>query len=198
MQTISSLYTVHYEVKKSLFIAHLSPLNEFQNLLSALKKEHSKAVHFVWAYRFLNENRQIIEDKSDDGEPKNTSALPCLNMLRGKELVNISVIVVRYFGGIKLGTGGLVRAYGEAVNLAIKEAILKPYELKEDVEFSLVFKNFSKMEHFLKKNNIIFQRNFQENGIIFKLKLTQEEKAEFERFAKNFSPRELEIFEKIK
>ncbi|MBS4236253.1 IMPACT family protein [Campylobacter vulpis] len=193
MQTISSLYTAHYEIKKSLFIAHLSPFNEFKNLLSALKKEHSKAVHFVWAYRFLNENHQIVEDKSDDGEPKNTSALPCLNVLRGKELVNVSVIVVRYFGGIKLGTGGLVRAYSEAVNLAVKEAILEPFELKEGVEFSLDFKTSSKMEHFLKKNNIAFQREFKETHIIFKLELSQKEKAEFESFSKTFSPKELKI-----
>ncbi|HEC1575846.1 TPA: YigZ family protein [Campylobacter upsaliensis] len=194
MQTISSLYTAHYEVKKSLFIAHLSPFNDFKNLLNTLKKEHSKAVHFVWAYRFLNENHQIVEDKSDDGEPKNTSALPCLNVLRGKELVNVSVIVVRYFGGIKLGTGGLVRAYGEAVNLVVKEAILEPFELKEELEFSLDFKNSSKMEHFLKKSNITFQREFKETHIIFKLKLSLKEKEDFKNFSKVFSPKELKIF----
>ncbi|EAJ7107148.1 YigZ family protein [Campylobacter upsaliensis] len=195
MQTIYSLYTAHYEVKKSLFIAHLSPLNDFKNLLNTLKKEHSKAVHFVWAYRYLNKNLQIVEDKSDDGEPKNTSALPCLNVLRGKELVNISVIVVRYFGGIKLGTGGLVRAYGEAVNLAVKEAILEPFEFKEELEFNLNFKNSSKMEYFLKKNNITFQREFKETHIIFKLKLSQKEKVEFENFLKIFNPQELKILQ---
>ncbi|ELP0365661.1 YigZ family protein [Campylobacter upsaliensis] len=193
MQTISSLYTARYEIKKSLFIAHLSPFNEFKNLLNTLKKEHSKAVHFVWAYRFLNENHQITEDKSDDGEPKNTSALPCLNVLRGKELVNISVIVVRYFGGVKLGTGGLVRAYGEAVNLVVKEAILEPFELKEELEFSLDFKNSSKMEHFLKKSNITFQREFKETHIIFKLKLSQKEKVEFESFSKAFKPQDFKL-----
>lgn len=193
MQTISSLYTARYEIKKSLFIAHLSPFNEFKNLLNTLKKEHSKAVHFVWAYRFLNENHQIAEDKSDDGEPKNTSALPCLNVLRGKELVNVSVIVVRYFGGVKLGTGGLVRAYGEAVNLVVKEAILEPFELKEELEFSLDFKNSSKMEHFLKKSNITFQREFKETHIIFKLKLNQKEKVEFESFSKAFKPQDFKL-----
>lgn len=193
MQTISSLYTARYEIKKSLFIAHLSPFNEFKNLLNTLKKEHSKAVHFVWAYRFLNENHQIAEDKSDDGEPKNTSALPCLNVLRGKELVNVSVIVVRYFGGVKLGTGGLVRAYGEAVNLVVKEAILEPFELKEEFEFSLDFKNSSKMEHFLKKSNITFQREFKETHIIFKLKLSQKEKVEFESFSKAFKPQDFKL-----
>ncbi|MEB2792288.1 IMPACT family protein [Campylobacter upsaliensis] len=193
MQTISSLYTARYEIKKSLFIAHLSPFNEFKNLFNTLKKEHSKAVHFVWVYRFLNENHQIVEDKSDDGEPKNTSALPCLNVLRGKELVNVSVIVVRYFGGVKLGTGGLVRAYGEAVNLVVKEAILEPFELKEELEFSLNFKNSSKMEHFLKKSNITFQREFKETHIIFKLKLSQKEKVEFESFSKAFKPQDFKL-----
>ncbi|MCR2061147.1 IMPACT family protein [Campylobacter helveticus] len=193
MQTISSLYTERFEVKKSLFIAHLSPFKDFKKHLANLKDAHPKAVHFVWAYRFLNENHQIVEDKSDDGEPKNTSALPCLNVLRGKELVNVSVVVVRYFGGIKLGTGGLVRAYSEAVNLAVKGAILEPFELKECVKFSLVFKHNSKMEHFLTKQNISFQREFQIDFVIFTLELNEKEKAKFEIFSKIFNPQDFKF-----
>lgn len=193
MQTIITTHTATIEIKKSLFIATLCPFENFKNELQKLKIEHPKAVHFVWAYRYLNEFEQIVENKSDDGEPKGTSAPPCLNVLRGNNLINVSVIVVRYFGGIKLGTGGLVKAYSEAVNLAIKEMILEPFELKESINFSLTFKNTAKMEHFLKKKNINFQRNFKEKGIIFKLKLSQKEKAEFENFAKFFSPKDFKL-----
>lgn len=115
MKTINQNFEAEFEVKKSVFIAHLCEFSHFKALLVALKKEHSKARHFVWAFRHLNELGQIVEDKSDDGEPKGTSGLPCLNVLRGAQLINAAIIVVRYFGGIKLGTGGLVRAYSAAV-----------------------------------------------------------------------------------
>lgn len=193
MQTITTTHTANIEIKKSLFIATLCPFEIFKNKLQNLKIEHPKAAHFVWAYRYLNEFGQTVENKSDDGEPKGTSAPPCLNVLRGNSLINVSVIVVRYFGGIKLGTGGLVKAYSEAVNLAIKEIILEPFELKESINFSLTFKNTAKMEHFLRKNNIAFQRNFKENSIIFKLKLSQKEKEEFENFAKFFNPKDFKL-----
>ncbi|MGN8592033.1 UNVERIFIED_CONTAM: YigZ family protein, partial [Campylobacter jejuni] len=78
--------------------------------------------------RTLNEYNQIIEDKSDDGEPKGTSGIPSLNVLRGYDLVNTAVITVRYFGGTKLGTGGLVRAYSDAANAAINNASLLTFE----------------------------------------------------------------------
>jgi len=76
-----------------------------------LKIEHPKARHIVYAYRELNEFNQIIENSSDDGEPKGSSGVPVLNVLRGEEFINVAILVVRYFGGIKLGIGGLVRAY---------------------------------------------------------------------------------------
>lgn len=72
-----------------------------------LKAEHPKAAHVVWALRERNGYGQIVENQSDDGEPKGTSGQPSLNALRGAQLVNAGALIVRYFGGIKLGTGGL-------------------------------------------------------------------------------------------
>ena len=85
--------------------------------------KHPKARHHVYAYRYLNEYEQIVENSSDDGEPKGTSGKPSLHVLAGHELINTAVIIVRYFGGIKLGTGGLVRAYSDAVNSVINNAV---------------------------------------------------------------------------
>lgn len=127
MKTLQNSSHFTLEVKQSKFIAHLIPYRDFTSTLTLLKAEHPKARHFVTAYRYLNEFQQIVEHSSDDGEPKGTSGKPSLMVLQGADLVNVAVIVVRYFGGTKLGTGGLVRAYSDAVNASLGEARLIEY-----------------------------------------------------------------------
>ncbi len=140
MYYIKKEYKDTLEVKQSKFIAYLTPYSNFDALLHKLKEEHPKARHFVTAYRYLNEYMQIVEHSSDDGEPTGTSGKPSLMVLQGKELINIAVVIVRYFGGTKLGTGGLVRAYSDAVNFAVEKAEL--HEYKKEVSKKIVF-NYS-------------------------------------------------------
>ena len=121
MKTIEKEISAAQEIKKSSFIAYLAPLASFETLRAQLRQQHPKARHIVWAYRTLNEPGQIVENSSDDGEPKSTAGAPCLNALRGAELINAAVLVVRYFGGIKLGTGGLVHAYASLSLIHISE-----------------------------------------------------------------------------
>ncbi|UCM99531.1 YigZ family protein [Sulfurimonas sp. SWIR-19] len=137
MYYIKEEYTNTLEVKQSKFIACLVPYDKYETLLHKLKEEHPKARHFVTAYRYLNEYEQIVEHSSDDGEPSGTSGKPSLMVLQGQKLINTAVIVVRYFGGTKLGTGGLVRAYSDAVNLVIEKAEL--YEYKKELTQKIVF-----------------------------------------------------------
>ena len=103
------------EINKSRFIAYkleLSSLDEVKPFLEKLKKEHKKARHVCYAYVY---NKEIISEKcSDDGEPGGTAGYPILNVIKKKNLTNVLVAVVRYFGGIKLGAGGLTRAYTKA------------------------------------------------------------------------------------
>ena len=136
MRYIKDISTNTYEVKQSKFIAHLVPFTAYENSLKNLQQEHPKARHFVTAFRYLNEYDQIVEHSSDDGEPKGTSGKPSLMVLQGQELINIAVIIVRYFGGTKLGTGGLVRAYSEAVNLVLEDIEFFDYkkEITNDIE----------------------------------------------------------------
>ncbi|MCV3482671.1 IMPACT family protein [Campylobacter sp. CNRCH_2014_0184h] len=185
MKTIDQIYQAKIEIKKSTFLSFLCPFEDFQTLMQKLRNEHLKAVHFVYAYRYLNEFDQIIEDKSDDGEPKGTSAMPCLNVLRGSLLVNCAVIVVRYFGGIKLGTGGLVRAYSEATNEAILNATLLEFEAKNILILNIPFHLYARFEHFLNKNNISYEKKFQENVELI-LSVNAKEEEEFKKFAKEF------------
>ena len=120
MQYIKEHTTTTLEVKQSKFIAHLIPYDIYETTLKTLKEEHPKARHFVTAFRYLNEYDQVVEHSSDDGEPSGTSGKPSLMVLQGQECINIAVIIVRYFGGTKLGTGGLVRAYSDAVNMVVE------------------------------------------------------------------------------
>ncbi len=100
------------EINKSKFLAYkleLNSVDEVKPFIESLKKEHKKARHFCYAYVF---NRNLVSEKcSDDGEPTGTAGYPILNVIKKKNLTNILVVVVRYFGGIKLGAGGLTRAY---------------------------------------------------------------------------------------
>jgi len=137
MNFIKEDFVTTLEVKQSKFIAHLTPFSQYQEKLIVLKKEHPKARHFVVAYRYLNEYEQIVEYSSDDGEPSGTSGKPSLMVLQGQGLINAAVIVVRYFGGTKLGTGGLVRAYSAALNAVVASAEL--FEYKKEVMFEIVF-----------------------------------------------------------
>ena len=174
------------EVKKSKFIATLAPFKDFESLNKALRDEHPKAAHVVWAYRYLNEFAQIVENSSDDGEPKGSSAPALLAALRGAELIDTCALVVRYFGGIKLGIGGLVRAYGASANEAIKSAkdmgVLEFFERKESLKVFVPFALISRCEHFAKTQNINFSQEFNVAGCDFSFNINGSQKIELIKF----------------
>lgn len=147
MKYINNIYINTLEVKQSKFIAYLVPYSDFQETLSSLKEEHTKARHFVVASRHLNEFNQVVEYSSDDGEPKGTSGKPSLFVLQGSDMINSAVIIVRYFGGTKLGTGGLVRAYSDAVNLVLNKAEIFEYKQEVEVEIHLEYSNIRMVEY---------------------------------------------------
>lgn len=149
MQTLSTPVSVTYEIKQSKFIAHLLPYTLFESTLQRLKAEHPKARHFVTAYRCLNDYEQVVEGSSDDGEPKGTSGKPSLAVLAGNDLINAAVVTVRYFGGTKLGTGGLVRAYTQAVSDAVAAAELSEYIPQKSAEFTCGYSEVSQVGYLL-------------------------------------------------
>lgn len=107
------------EIKKSKFYGYYYEINsieEAKEVIEELKKEHKKARHIPYAYKVNNTAK-----KTDDKEPSNTAGLPIYNIIERKQLDNCLVAVVRYFGGTKLGAGGLLRAYSEAANIAVSK-----------------------------------------------------------------------------
>lgn len=124
------------EVKKSRFIAFAHPITdtrEIRRLVSETRKEHPQANHVVHAAVIGPDGNQF--SMSDDREPKNTAGRPALEVLKGSSITNIAVLIVRYFGGTLLGTGGLVKAYQDAVRSVLD--VLKTEELVEKSNFTL-------------------------------------------------------------
>ena len=124
MKTIETEVYAELEEKKSRFLAFLVPIDQFEARLEALRIEHRKASHHVTAFRRIHEDDHIEEGAKDDGEPAGTSGMPMLKVLIGRNIINCGVIVVRYFGGTKLGAGGLARAYSGVASRAIDAADL--------------------------------------------------------------------------
>lgn len=124
-RSIQRKVILEQEVKKSRFLTYLIPIKteeDFQANLEAIRKEHYKATHHCQAY-ILGADA-MIQRMSDDGEPSGTAGVPMLEVLKRENLTFIMAVVVRYFGGVKLGSGGLIRAYSSAVGDALKQAVM--------------------------------------------------------------------------
>jgi len=175
MVSVNEIFTDFIEIKGSKFISFLMPISLYDGQMKRLRNEHPKAVHFVSAYRSLNEYDQIVEYSGDDGEPKGTSGKPTLSVLQGHELINAAIITVRYFGGTKLGPGGLVRAYAQAANGAYAQAILLPYEKKKKKKIKCDYSHVSKVEYESGHHGIrILSKEFGERGVLFAIEGTSE------------------------
>jgi len=175
MNTIEKAYSATTEVNRSKFITHLVPMSQYEGLQNRLKAEHPKANHVVYALRYLNEFDQVVENSSDDGEPKGCAGVPALNVLRGEELINCAVLIVRYFGGIKLGTGGMARAYALAVKSVVKETTLVPYEKEIEYSFETSYSDVDKTLYRLKQLGLVrYERDFGVNSVEWKIKGSEE------------------------
>ncbi|WP_300972447.1 YigZ family protein [Helicobacter rodentium] len=168
-----------FEVKGSEFIAYLVAMDCFAEFVAQMRIKHPKAVHFVTSSRKFNSQGQIEESFSDDGEPKGTSGMPTLKVLRGYDLIDCGILVVRYFGGTVLGTGGLVRAYTQATKDAVikakEQGALQLYVPKESLEIEIPLSVFSKAEYLMKYFEIsVANKEF----LVTSVKLKLESKAE--------------------
>lgn len=146
---------VCYEIKKSRFIARLSFAADREQAMQALeqaKQDFPDARHHCWAYQVGPPNSPYLAAMSDDGEPGGTAGKPILNVIQHKEIGDVMLIVIRYFGGIKLGAGGLVRAYSQAAQMAFD--VIKTKRYVELDEFNLVcdFQDEQTIRHWLKQH----------------------------------------------
>ena len=161
-RTIKEDGQVQEEIKKSRFICHAKRVyseEEARAFITAIKKEHYKATHNCSA--FIIGERSEIKRTSDDGEPSGTAGVPMLGVLENHNLTNVCVVVTRYFGGIKLGAGGLIRAYAGSVAFAVKEIGIVEIKEQAGIQIHMTYAQYQEYGNFLKEHNLIeLETNF--------------------------------------
>ena len=173
--TILKNETAEIVEKKSKFIAnlfHVESVEEAENRIKDIKKKYHDARHNCKAYR-VAENGQIIEKSSDDGEPSGTAGGPMLNILQKNNLCNLVIVVTRYFGGILLGTGGLVRAYSEVTQQAIEKSTKVIKVIGREMIIELDYSNLEKFKYYCKNNNINIKKIDYMDNIILKIEMEE-------------------------
>lgn len=150
------------EIKKSRFIAIATPVSSVQEAITFFdENSDSSARHNCWAYKVDNEYRF-----NDDGEPSGTAGKPILSAIENTDLTNTAVLVIRWFGGIKLGTGGLCRAYGGTASKCLQSGILEEIIEKEKVSISVPFEMSSTLYRFLTDNSLAtLKEDFKPEGL---------------------------------
>ncbi len=184
-------------IEKSRFICYMKRVDnedEFKQYLSAIRKKHCDASHVCSALVCDN-----IQRSSDDGEPSGTAGTPILNVLLKNKLNRMCAIVVRYFGGIKLGAGGLIRAYGTAVSECLKQGVLVQDMVYPKYSLTLTYEMANKIDNYLRNNTILINTEYDEN-VTFSFALDTTDKIEtIKEFTKGIEPELVgeEIIQKV-
>ena len=171
-RTISQQNQYIYEEKRSEFIAILAPVSariEVMNLLDSVKKDYPDARHHCWAYVIGNPAQPKTAAFNDDGEPAGTAGKPKLHVLTQRGAGDCCAVVVRYFGGIKLGAGGLVRAYGKAVSKALDSATWKEVIPQSGVELSTSYEDEPHIRHFINKYDAVILDQQYGSNVVFNI-----------------------------
>ncbi len=176
--TIRDSSTAEIIEKKSRFIAnayHVDSREEAENKINELKKKYFDAKHNCFAFSIIDENDNLLEKSSDDGEPSGTAGAPILNVIRKNNLHNILIVVTRYFGGILLGTGGLTRVYSSSTEMCIQNSKLIGQAKGSCVEVEISYSDNEKFKYYCEKNNIKIVDSQYSESILYKIEINDEE-----------------------
>jgi uncharacterized YigZ family protein len=144
-----------FKEKNSKFIGYAYPItseNEVKTHLENLKKEHFSARHWCYAYQIGTETLRFRAN--DDGEPSNSAGMPIYGQIQSFEITNVLIVVVRYFGGVKLGVGGLISAYKTTAQLTLEEADIVEKTIDKHFKITFDYKNMNKVMRIIKEKNI--------------------------------------------
>lgn len=192
-KTIDNDSQGYYKDKGSKFYAFAFPLtkeDDVKSIITRLKKKHHSARHHCYAWRLGTEN--IRFRINDDGEPSSTAGKPILGQLQSFDVTNILVVVVRYFGGTLLGTGGLINAYRNATFEALKNAEIITKQIEQKFQLKFTYNELNDVMQIVKQENLnVTHTQFEEKcKLIFTVRKSEGEKTE--KFFRNFYGIEIE------
>ncbi len=153
-------------INKSRFIGYSLPIDNEDDALSfieEIKTLHRDATHNVYGYVLGDDNS--VQRYSDDGEPNGTAGIPVLEVIKKEDLRNVVVVITRYFGGIKLGTGGLIRAYTKGAKIGIEAGIIVDKVLFKKMKVRVDYTLYGKVENYLKNNGIIIEDTIYDDAV---------------------------------
>lgn len=189
-KTIKENVTAQIVEKKSKFIAnmfYIESMEEADRIIKETKKKYHDARHNCFAYILETGEENLLVKYNDDGEPSGTAGSPMLNIIANEGLSNVLVMVTRYFGGILLGTGGLVRAYSEATKEALKLAEVVEKSIGYVVEIEIEYNDLDKIKYYIKQKNMkIIDSKYTEN-VILTVEMRKEILEEFTNNSKNIN-----------
>ena len=165
-KTLHSFGTDEYIVEKSTFIGYAKPIKseeEAVEFINEIKKKHKDATHNVWAYtvgKTMN-----IQRYSDDGEPQGTAGIPTLEVIKKEDLRDVVVVVTRYFGGVKLGAGGLVRAYTKGAKIGIDAAKVIEKVMYREVRIKIDYNQLGKVQNEIMNMNYFVKDTIYEDNV---------------------------------
>ena len=146
-----------FKDKNSKFLGYAYPVlteEEAKNHLSHLKKQHHTARHWCYAYLIGTDEKNRIQRVNDDGEPNNSAGAPIFGQIQSFDLTNVLIVVVRYFGGIKLGVSGLINAYRSAAKLALEQAEIIEKTINTEYCISFAYKDMNRVMRIIKENRL--------------------------------------------
>lgn len=190
MKSVQKETIIEFEEKKSKFIGYIKPVSaviEAEKFIDSIKKIHPTATHNVPLYRVVEDGQEYFK-YNDDGEPSNTAGKPMAEILKILDIYNVALVATRYFGGIKLGAGGLIRNYAKTAKLAVNEAGIVEYVKKSIFILDYDYENISETEVFLSGNARkfgieILEKNYL-NRVTMKISANDEIETELNKLQK--------------
>lgn len=176
MKTIEKETSIEFLEKKSRFIGYIKPVNtvlDAEKFIKKISEKHFDATHNVYAYKVVENNQEYFKF-NDNGEPLNTAGKPMAEIINRLDVSNLVIVSTRYFGGVKLGAGGLIRNYAKCAKLAIIESGIIEYVPKSIVLLDYEYTKSAEMDIFLEKNNIeIIEKTYNER-VSLKINISDE------------------------
>lgn len=194
--TIKQEYVIENVINKSRFIAHIKPVeseDKAKAFIDEVKKEHRDATHNCSAYTIGDS--MLIQKANDDGEPSGTAGVPMLEILKKLETHNTAAVVTRYFGGIKLGTGGLIRAYSGAVRDAIKEGGRVELRNAIPTTVTISYEQTGKFEYELQSTNFILRDTMYTDKVSYRIDVLEDDYEDFINFLNRITAGTFELDE---